>query len=368
MEQRRLGWYVAVFVAISHGCDSDPDISTGDAGVLPVDAGPSYTRNYTWDRGTATEWLTGRMPRWRTGGCSLNCHSALPFMISTPSHSEASSEEVEAFLADIRPRASDWENVTPWYASGVHLPEAIGTEAVLNAFVLVTNESDRENITDPTSKALDNLWEEQEMEGDWNWLDFDAQPWESVEGRRIGFAYAGLTVGMLGDAYRADAEDPAKTGIARLRTKLRTLLDESLHDQLLLLWVSARWEGLVDAEEKADILSSLSPMQRDDGGFRVGDLGLIKNAPNYPPEYSSAYATAIAILAMVSADVPASDTRLHDAASFLISRQNEKGNFADLSLYLSRPEDSLNFELFSNAATSFSMLALDALNQHLQPL
>src|SRR5262245_53707774 len=156
-----------------------------------------------WSPKAAAKYLDGRAGWWLDwpgaargqGTACLSCHTAMPFALARPALAarlgETASGAAEKRLIDnVSKRVANWDQIVadappvedpflPFYPSG-RKPSALGTEAVLNALVLVSHDARRaEGVpTAPARKALGHLWEQQQKDGAWLWLDFGLSPWE----------------------------------------------------------------------------------------------------------------------------------------------------------------------------------------------
>src|SRR5207237_6403777 len=98
-------------------------------------------------------------------------------------------------------------------------------------------------LSDSTTKALGHLWEQQQANGAWLWLDFGLNPWEK-DGTYYGASLAALAVGMPGKEYHDRPDVQAK--VAALRTYLQTgYAQQPLHHRLFCLWASSRLPGIL---------------------------------------------------------------------------------------------------------------------------
>src|SRR5262249_55790763 len=144
---------------------------------------------------------------------------------------ETAAGAVEKRLIDnLKKRVENWDKIVastsnkdpflPFYSND-RKPSALGTEAVINALVLVNNDVRRGKgaLSAPTRKALGHLWEQQKENGAWLWLDFGLNPWEK-DGAYYGASLAAVAVGTAGKDYyeQADVQDK----VAALKKYLQT--------------------------------------------------------------------------------------------------------------------------------------------------
>src|SRR5205823_1261510 len=152
-------------------------------------------------------------------------------------------------------------------------PSALGTEAVLNALILVNYDVYRAKgvLSAPTRKALGHLWRQQKENGAWLWLDFGLNPWEK-DGGYYGASLAAVAVGMAGTNYYDQAEVQAK--VAALKKYLKTQsADQPLHHRVVSLWASSRLPGILTEQDRKKLIEELLSAQEADGGWSLPRLG-----------------------------------------------------------------------------------------------
>src|SRR5262249_7346090 len=137
-----------------------------------------------WSPQAAAKYLDGRADWWLNwsgaargqGTACLSCHTSLPFALARPALGgqlgEKSAGAVEKRLIDVlKKRVENWDKIVssasgskdpflPFYSKN-RKPSALGTEAILNALILVNYDARQANgaLSPPARKALDHLWE-----------------------------------------------------------------------------------------------------------------------------------------------------------------------------------------------------------------
>ena len=155
------------------------------------------------------------------GRLCASCHTSLPIALARPSLGrqlgEATAGAIEKKLIDnMKKRVENWETIVDGATSDKDPfqcfysdkePESLGTEAVLNALILVNHDARRKSgvLSTVTQKALGHLWEQQQEDGAWAWLDFGLNPWEK-DGAYYGASLAAVAVGSAGKSYYDRAE------------------------------------------------------------------------------------------------------------------------------------------------------------------
>jgi squalene-hopene/tetraprenyl-beta-curcumene cyclase len=320
------------------------------------------------------DWWTAWPPAARDRGTfCVSCHTAVPYGLSRPALrvglAEAGPSASEQKLLDnVTKRVRLWNEVAPFYndeKDGAHKTEqARGTEAVLNALILVSRDAGTGKPSDDARAALDNMWALQRTAGDdrgaWPWIQFNNEPWEAYDSQYYGACLAAVAVGSVSQDYRST---PAiQSNLQMLREYLnRESARQSPINRMVLLWASAKWPGLLPREGQESIVKEAVGLQRADGGWNLAALvGPWKRADGTPLEAGSdGYATGLITLALEQAGLPRSDPHLQQGLAWLIHNQNPADG--------SWPATSLNRQLdpaygpgrfMSDAATAYAVLAL----------
>jgi squalene-hopene/tetraprenyl-beta-curcumene cyclase len=341
-----------------------------------------------WSPKAAATYLDGRADWWLSwsgsargqGTVCLSCHTSMPFALARPALGaqlgETAAGAAESRLIDIvKKRVENWDKIaadarsgkdpfTPFYR-GNRKPSALGTEAVLNALILVNHDARRANgvLGAPTRKALGHLWGQQQENGAWLWLDFGLNPWES-DGAYYGASLAAVAVGTAGKTYY---EQPAvRANVAALKKYLATQsLNQPLHHRAVSLWASSRLPGILAAEDQKKLIEELLNAQEADGGWSLPKLGRKASGENGWKSHgvtqegavSDGYATGLAVLALKRAGVAADNPNLRRGVAWLVTRQAD-GTWP--AHYVNRkrdPQDNIG-KFMRDAATAFAILAL----------
>src|SRR5262245_31944412 len=128
-----------------------------------------------WNARAAAAYLDGRQAWWQQwpnaardhDTACVSCHTALPYALARPAlrqtlgeHDLAAPERT--MIANIEKRVKLWKDVEPFYPDQTRgLPktsESRGTEAILNAAVLVARDAERGALTEETRAAFANMW------------------------------------------------------------------------------------------------------------------------------------------------------------------------------------------------------------------
>src|SRR5215831_18488543 len=147
-------------------------------GVIAARSGTARTsESVSWNEKYAAAYLDQRQTWWMEwprakrdhGTFCVSCHTVLPYALARPAlrralNESAPSEVERKILDNVTKRVRIWNEALPFYNDkdqGVpKTAEARGTEAVLNALILVTYGSA------DARAALDNMWALQLTSGD----------------------------------------------------------------------------------------------------------------------------------------------------------------------------------------------------------
>jgi squalene-hopene/tetraprenyl-beta-curcumene cyclase len=143
-----------------------------------------------------------------------------------------------------------------------------------------------------------------------------------------------------------DADTLAR--VAKLKSWLREAPPRNDFDRILRLQLAHYFPELVTAEQKNTALGILTTRQHSDGGWSVRDMSALKDwhfqisdtveklitgLPDAAQPESDAYMTALAVVLLRQADVPASDPRVQRGLAWLKSQQRVTGRWWMQSLY-----------------------------------
>jgi squalene-hopene/tetraprenyl-beta-curcumene cyclase len=333
-----------------------------------------------WNARAAAAYLDARQAWWQQwpnaardhDTACVSCHTALPYALARPALRRALGEHDLAapertMLGNVEKRVKLWKDVEPFYPDQTRgLPktsESRGTEAVLNAAVLVARDADRGALSDEGRAAFANMWALQfkngDLKGAWAWLNFHYEPWESNDSAYFGATLAALAIGYApGDyAASADIQEPVKA----LREYLQKRADtETLFNRVMLLWASAKMPGLVTAAQRQAIIDAALAKQQPDGGWTMATLGSWKRVDATALDTASdGYGTGLVTLALQQAGVPASDAQVSKGLAWLAGHQDATtGMWYTASLNKQRDPASDAGKFMSDAGTAYAVLAL----------
>src|SRR5882724_3853461 len=187
-------------------------------GGLAVSRSTGSSTASSWDQKAAAAYLDHRANWWMEWPKSardhetfcVSCHTAVPYALSRsalrkPLAETALSANERRLLDNVTKRVRLWKEVAPFYSDAdrgaYKTVESRGTESVLNALILASNDAQNGKLSDETRIALENrLWEPLttvDKKGAWLWLRFVNGPLESDVSVFYGTILAAFALGML---------------------------------------------------------------------------------------------------------------------------------------------------------------------------
>lgn len=348
----------------------------------------------TWNPKATRQYLDSRVGWWLDwpsadrgqGTTCTSCHTTLPYALTLPvvaklPGSASAPEVAQRLLAGVRKRVERWDLLAgPASHKGDHALApilggakreiALDTECVLNALVLVANDSSYgARLSDAASKSLDIMWARHGANGAWRWLEFGLRPWEN-ESDYFGATLAAIAAGTAGSKYPRHEATEIVAKAAALRSFLKTRLAEKplLHNRALALWAASHLTNLLAAEEKKAIIADVFAIQGQDGGWSLRDLGksdLQLGSPgwdivaSYPQgAVSDGYATGLVVLALQRAGVQGQDQRLRKGLDWLAAHQRSDGTWPTVWVNKERDPQGTVGKFTRDAGAAFALLAL----------
>lgn len=317
------------------------------------------------------------------GTFCISCHTAVPYALARPAlravlGEKALSANERRLQENVIRRVRLWKEVEPFYSGADKAVQSRGTESVLNALLLADADSLRGKLSDDARIAFNNMWALQEKNGDqkgaWRWLDFGNEPFEANDSLYYGAALAAVAAGTAPDNYRASPE--IQNNLKLLADYLRRECEsQSLMNQVVALWASTKWPGLLAPSEKKSIIDDVLGKQRSSGGWGLSSMGWIwkgatlRSLVNFWIRSddtpfagkSDGYATGLVVFVLGQAGVPLADSHLRHGREWLMSNQNRaEGGWPGYSLVNRRDTSSGTGHFMSDAATAYAVLALTA--------
>lgn len=378
---------LAVIVAVCWQTETGA-ANSGDAKISEARRDqPDARAANSWDRKAAAAYLDQRAGWWMEWPRAardhqtfcVSCHTAVPYAMSRPLLRGALAEQGPSpnerrLLDNVKKRVRLWKEVAPFYSDadrGVYKSvESRGTESVLNALILASNDASNGaqsgRLSDDTRAAFENMWAEQQTTGDdkgaWRWLRFKNEPWEADDSGYYGAALAAVATGTAPENYRARPE--IQNNLKMLREYLnRESAAQSMINRAVLLWASAKVPGLLEPERQKAIINELLSKQQADGGWSLSSLvgTWTRHDGTSQEAKSDGYATGLITFALQEARIPQDNTQLKQGLAWLADNQNRpRGSWPAYSLNNNEEHHiSPDTALFMNdAATAYAVLAL----------
>jgi squalene-hopene/tetraprenyl-beta-curcumene cyclase len=327
----------------------------------------------SWNRQAAAAYLDQRTSWWMHnmgaidhGTFCISCHTALPYALArsalrTNQDAQNPSPTERQLLDSVTKRVRLWKEVQPFLSGPT---ESRGTEAVLNALILVTYEAHNRTLSDDTRQALDILWAQQlkngEKAGAWPWFSLGNEPWEAPDSQYWGATLAAVAIGTVPPQYRSAPEIQANLKLLQSYLQ-KGAPAQSLLNRLSLLWASTKLSGLLRPDQQKAIVQEVLTRQHADGGWNTSDLvATWKRYDGTPQETrSDGYGTGLVAYFLEQAGMPRTREELQKALSWLARNQNSAtGSWPASSLNKQRDPASDVGKFMSDAATAYAVLAL----------
>jgi squalene-hopene/tetraprenyl-beta-curcumene cyclase len=315
-------------------------------------------------------WIGWKSAQRDHGTFCISCHTALPYALGRPALRTALAEKAPSsgerqLLDNVIKRVRMWSDVLPFYSDQDRDPhktaESRGTEAVLNALILVSYDP---KLNDDTRLALQNMWSLQLKTGDqkgaFTWLNFHNEPWEADDSQYWGATLAALAVGSAPKDYQASVADNIKLLSEYLQ---REQPGQSLLNHVVLLWASTKLPGLLRAGQQQAIVEELIGKQQADGGWSASSLVLgtwKRNDSTALPTVSDGYGTGLVSFVLEQAGMPGTTVQLKRGLTWLAQNQDKSsGLWPAASLNKERDPATDAAKFMSDAATAFAVMALE---------
>lgn len=372
------------------------------AGVLTACSHQRKPVTSTWNPKTAAAYLDAREVTWMGWPGSardhdtfcVSCHTVVPYALSRAALRPALSEQSESseerqILENVAKRVRLWKEIGPYYSKGEYdgaakTSESRGTESVLNALILSSNDARTGKLTDLTRTAFANMWASQLTDGDakgaWAWLRFGMEPWEANDSQYYGAALAAVAVGIAPENYHSSPEIQGRMKLLHdyLNSKYTS---QSVMNHVVLLWASSKVPGLVDSERQKSIIQEITSAEQSDGGWELSSLAWpsgwslrsivrkrMRSDWSRQDSESDGYATGLITYVLQEAQDPSENATVQRGLAWLARNQNAAdGSWPSVSLSQRRNASSNVGHFMRDAATAYAVLALTEKNRAPNP-
>lgn len=303
----------------------------------------------------AVSFMDGVAVSWgKRYGC-VTCHTN-GFYLTSPASLFKDRPGFRKSQEQARDYARSWPTMADVHAGDKNLEDTYVVATA--AFLSISELQATGDLSDVAIEALDRAWKLQEPEGHWaNWIVCNWPPFESDY--HFGVTLMAIVVGMAPDNYMAT--DAAREGMRRLRSYIAENEPEHLHNRAMTLWAARHVDGLITAQQRRSWVQELRDLQREDGGWASGKLGVWRqrngNQTNpWAHVESDGYGTGFVTFILMQAGVPASDPAIQRGIEWLKSNQRARGYWWTQSLR-NNPNTS---NYLTHAGTTFALKALAA--------
>ncbi len=345
-----------------------------------------------WNPQAAAGYLDRREVWWQNwpaakmdhGTICISCHTVVPYaMIRTTLnrelHETGMPEPEKILLDNVEKRVKNWPEMTSFYSDSTDGPgktaESHATEAVLNAVILTSFDTQHGHLRPITQEALDEAWALQEASGEnaggWKWQDFRLAPWESGESAYQGAALLLLEIENAPDGYASEPQ--TQVHLQQLEQYLRRqYATQPLVNHIYILWLSSKLPSLLPVADRKALLEAIEDKQRSDGGWSLSSLDprSQKQSSEWPrlkeelkevvnPDDSDGYATGLVVVTLEDSGTDRQDKTVRRGIEWLERHQENDGSWWAHSLNEKRDPQSDIGRFMRDAATSYAVIALE---------
>lgn len=211
----------------------------------------------------AAEALDVEALHWQKTRQCAACHTLPPYLMARPVLAGILPEppEVRQFFEDIVARRLEPEPDLP--------KDGIAAVTIQVAAALALHDRATTGKLHPrTRDELDRMWTLQRDDGSWEWPFRDTPPLKCDE--HYGVTIAALAAALAPDDYATTPQ--AQRGLTAIRQYLKAHTAWTLHQRIMLLWLSSCLEDVISEEERALWTDELKAAQRPDGGWSMATL------------------------------------------------------------------------------------------------
>src|SRR5262249_1704929 len=142
-------------------------------------------------------------------------------------------------------------------------------------------------------------------------------------------------IGVAAAPERYADTPAAQAGLEKLRGYLKREPTPTLHHRLMMVWTASELDDVLTPERRAEIVNELWPLQHEDGGWGIAQLGPWERGDHSPQDLSASdgYGTGLAVFTARRSGIAADDPRLARAVAWLKSHQRASGRWFTRSVH-----------------------------------
>ena len=296
----------------------------------PVAESLSIERAISYLEGGAKAWVHNR-------GC-VSCHTTGWYGILRPQLVGSMGQPDAAFRVFLEERLQDRLSRDPDdLQEGVDPAEVVHLAASLASWDAHVDQ----RLSPETRQALQLMFRLQRDDGAWHspdtWPPFESDAFQLATVAAMGL---GLAPGWLEQTASRELQGQ----VAGLREYLRRVPPPHDYARVALLWADAYLPGMLDADEKQDIVRMILDRQRPDGGWSIRSFARpeewgrgnraerLRAEADFGDPASDGHQTGLAVVVLSSAGMPATHPALQRGVEWLRRNQRESGRWWTKSL------------------------------------
>ncbi len=311
----------------------------------------------------ANGWIDKKWGFVTGGTCGVSCHTTVPYTLARGTFRDGAPEAPEKIRAFVANRVEHWDTIEPVYDFAKEA--SMMTEGALNGVVLGMAEllQGKTELSATAARAAAITAAVQMADGGWSWMQEYLAPFEDAGARYWGSAFVARALAKLPNGPGGAPLEGRAHALERAAAFLNDNFDQQgLHAQMMGALAGATKDSLLDAVKRQIVIRKLLAAQRCDGGWVLSSLGVWRTKAgvlNDPAKYTSdGYATSLALLVLAENGLSPQTRALGSAKTWLDNNQAADGSWPLVSL--NDPDSAFNNAIITDAATSYSLLALDA--------
>ncbi len=295
----------------------------------------------------ATQYLEAGALSWVREKNCVNCHTTGPYLSERPALSHLLGKPTPEILADFLKGVPERPSAQTETEKDGHRYYPGSWTSIWRSLGLA--EWDRhvnQSLSAHTDRSLRDMFERQSENG--SFVSYGEVEIPHITTDFELTLQAARAVVAAPKWLESLSDQPLIEKVSRMKNWLSNALPKNDFDRILRLQLAVYFPGTVSAAQRTEALAILTNKQHPDGGWSTRDMSpvrdwhfkmsdkvtsLINGLPDADKPESDAYMTALAIVLLRQADVPAADPRIQKGLDWLRSEQRETGRWWMHSLY-----------------------------------